>query len=265
MPGKRTYTALVLDIDNTLFDWLDMWRTAFGAALDVLSDQSTHSEEILLDRIRALHQLARTSERGFAEQDAEFLSVSSEAARGAGEAFEATCLSRTRAYPGVLETLQKLRRAGVRIVLHTDTPVVLAVHRVAALQLAPFIDGAFATDHEAIVYRARPSLGGATIRRLEHPKPSPAALETILFELGSRPEQTVYLGDSKTHDIPMARAVGVLAVFAEYGCRRTSADYDLLRRVSHWNDSEIAQERERMKSEADHSLASFADIVSFFR
>jgi FMN phosphatase YigB (HAD superfamily) len=255
---------LVLDIDNTLFDWLGMWRAAFEAALSVLSEGSGHHRETLLDRIRVLHQQARTSERGFVANDAEYLGVSRSVAARAGEVFESTSLSQTVVYPEVLETLADLRRMGVRVALHTDTPLVLAEARVSMLDLAPFVDGAFATDSEATVHRARPSIGTTPIRGLKHPKPSATALETILVELGVHARDAVYLGDSKTHDIPMARAVGAVAVFAEYGCRRTSEDYDLLRRVSHWTDEDIACERERMKAEADHSVASFSEILTLF-
>jgi phosphoglycolate phosphatase-like HAD superfamily hydrolase len=255
---------LVLDIDNTLFDWLGMWRVAFKASLCVLSEGSGHPPDILLDRIRTLHQQARTSERGFTADDAEHLGVSRSVAARAGEVFETTCLRWTRVYPDVSETLAELRRMGVRVALHTDAPVILAETRVSALELGPFIDGAFATDSGATVHRTRPSLGTTPIRGLKHPKPSAIALGTILLELGAHARDVVYLGDSKTHDIPMARAVGAVAVFAEYGCRRISEDYDLLRRVSHWNDEDIARERDRMKVEADHSVASFSEILTLF-
>ena len=33
---RPAVTVLVTDMDNTLFDWLEMWRTAFGAMLDRL-------------------------------------------------------------------------------------------------------------------------------------------------------------------------------------------------------------------------------------
>ena len=44
----------------------------------------------------------------------------------------------------------------------------------------------------------------------------------------------------------MAQAAGVLDVHARYGEVQHTADYDLLRRVSHWPDVAVSRERDLM-------------------
>ena len=46
----------------------------------------------------------------------------------------------------------------------------------------------------------------------------------------------------------MAQQAGVLDVYAKYGESQSRAGYDLLRRVSHWSDDDVAREREIAQS-----------------
>ncbi len=65
-------------------------------------------------------------------------------------------------------------------------------------------------------------------------------------------------------DIPMARALGVCDVHADYGCKRTTEHYELLRAVSHWTDEDIAFEKSLERSEASAKISDFSEIRRFF-
>ena len=74
-------------------------------------------------------------------------------------------------------------------------------------------------------------------------KPNVEVLHSILDGQGCEPEESVYLGDSLMKDIVMAQAAGVLDAHAEYGLVQHRDEYDLLRRVTHWTDEDVAREK----------------------
>ena len=45
--SRSAATVLVTDMDNTLFDWLEMWQAAFGAMLDRLIAESGLARETM--------------------------------------------------------------------------------------------------------------------------------------------------------------------------------------------------------------------------
>lgn len=53
----------------------------------------------------------------------------------------------------------------------------------------------------------------------------------------------MYVGDSLMKDVAMAKDAGVLDIHAAYGEAQRRPEYELLRRVSHWPDSTVAQEQ----------------------
>ena len=254
---------LIIDIDDTLFDWLRMWSESFGEFAARLTAKSALSRDELVATLRRLHITARTSERGFARADAEVLGVMPDLIESLAHRFEEDTRSRTRLFPAVLETLRELRERGILVVAHTDTPATIAADRFVELGLDGVVDALFATSGtEVTVHRRtmrRPER--ARVTELIHPKPDPRALHEILAACGASAAESVYVGDSKMKDIPMARAVGVKDVFAAYGCRRDSSSYDLLRSVSHWTDDDIARERALLAAEPTHSLERFSDIL----
>jgi FMN phosphatase YigB (HAD superfamily) len=58
-------TALITDLDNTLFDWVDVWLKSFRAMLNEIIRISDVSEKKLIPEIQAIHQKYGTSEYSF--------------------------------------------------------------------------------------------------------------------------------------------------------------------------------------------------------
>lgn len=57
--------ALITDVDNTLFDWVDVWYKSFSAMLDKVSEISGIPAPSLYPSISAVHQRYGTSEYAF--------------------------------------------------------------------------------------------------------------------------------------------------------------------------------------------------------
>jgi hypothetical protein len=58
-------TALITDLDNTLFDWVELWVNCFSTMLDGIAELSAIPKEKLIPEIAAVHQKHGTSEYSF--------------------------------------------------------------------------------------------------------------------------------------------------------------------------------------------------------
>jgi FMN phosphatase YigB (HAD superfamily) len=254
---------LIVDVDDTLFDWLSMWSQSFATAFDEVAARSTLSRDELIPAFRAMHIGARTSERGLHIGDAAALGIDPDPLAEIARTLEANRHRLTLLYPAVLDTIRSLSARGVRIAAHTDTPMNVASERFVRLGLDGVVEALFAAPSLGVtVFRETTAMPSrSTVVELREMKPDPAAVRTILTYFRVTPAECVYVGDSKMKDIPMARAAGVRDVFAAYGCKRSSDAYDLLRAVGHWTDEEIAREKALLRADASTQLHSFAELL----
>lgn len=107
-------------------------------------------------------------------------------------------LDYTEIFPGVRETLDRFKEAGMTMAVLTNKPVRISVAIVEELGLA---------SHFIRVY------GGNSF---EHKKPHPIGIETLIQETGSSPLRTVMIGDSAV-DVQTARNAGVISCGVTYG------------------------------------------------
>ena len=96
----------------------------------------------------------------------------------------------TRLMPGAFETLQALRRHGLRLAVCSNKPVIFTRELLAYLEVAPLFD---------VV------LGPEDVPR---PKPAPDMLLAALPRLGVSAAEALYVGDMVV-DVETARAAGV--------------------------------------------------------
>lgn len=115
------------------------------------------------------------------------------------------CLDTTQPYPGILPMMEKLRESGVKIAI-VSNKLHPAVQELNRRFFADLVTSAVGESE--------------TVRR----KPHPDGVLKALAELGSRPEEAVYVGDSEV-DWETARQAGLRCVLVLWGFR----DEDFLR------------------------------------
>lgn len=279
---------IVLDLDNTLYNWVDYYVPAFNAMLHELMGITGLSEEALTASFKRVHQLHRTSEYAFAIEELDVLTPWTqgksvpeilETFRSAIEAFRDVRQLELQLYPGVEETLVELRRGGRKLVAHTDAMMFYAMYRLRQLGIEEFFDGLVAPrDHglpagvlphwvrshsdEPTTYEPQVSF----VRELEPSmlKPNPRILQEILSSFGVTPDEALYVGDSLHKDVAMARHAGVHAVLATYGRHCDPENYRKLVEITHWTEEDVELELalRRMPVEAEYQIDSFPGLLS---
>jgi FMN phosphatase YigB (HAD superfamily) len=261
--AKQKVSLCVLDLDNTLWDWVAMWHAMFSAKLEGVVRISGLSAEVLKPEFRAVHQRHSTSEYPFAIEE-----LPSIQAQHTGQDIRALYDSAMHAYyrarkrnlvtyPDVQEVLCTLHSRGVRLVAYTESLAFYSAQRLRELDLDLQIDVLYSPEDHQLPKNAKPE----DVRRypadhytLRHTiqrftpkgelKPNPDILESILRDLQIPREEAIYIGDSRMKDIVMANMVGVTSVWAKYGVAQSRPEYQLLRDVTHWTDEDVARERE---------------------
>lgn len=104
----------------------------------------------------------------------------------------------TRVYPGVVETLDRLREEGVALALITNKPARFLPELLADKDLGGYFQWLVGGDS------------------LPQQKPDPAALHWVMERAGVGAGEALFVGDSR-NDVRAARAAGVTCVALSYG------------------------------------------------
>lgn len=258
----RPIRVLITDMDNTLYDWFFAWHQSFSALLTSISEISGISEDDLKPEIRRIHQARGTAEYSFLIEempslkakhgDVNLLAIYDDAIHEFRKA-RIRCL---QLYPGVENTLRKLRNNGTLLVGYTDSLAFHTLDRIRRLKLDGLLHFVYSpADHEFPIglthEQVRRYAGtryelSATVARhvpAGERKPNPQVLKDILKDVHAAPEDCIYVGDSLLKDVGMAQDAGVVDVYAKYGVTDYKDEYDLLRAVSHWTDEDVEAER----------------------
>jgi phosphoglycolate phosphatase len=248
---------VITDLDNTLWDWITFFVQAFYEMVAVAAPMLGVSEDELADDLREVHQRHGNSEHPFAliETRAARTHFPDLDRRGLAkkldDAFHAFNSSRKRnlaLYPGVLQTLETLKQRNIPVVGHTEATVPNALFRLQSLGVAPHLRKLFAVEPsgEGHPDPSSETLGTASdleVRYLgqDERKPDPRVIADICGELAVPPSQTLYVGDSISRDIGMAREIGALSAWAEYGTKFDQSLWHRLVRVTHWTAEDVAR------------------------
>jgi len=231
------YRAVVTDLDNTLYNWVDYIVPSLEAMVDSLVATTGLPRVRIVQSLKAVYAKYASNEYPFAIQESEifapyeadFDSFNALVLRPARRAFVSARERYLRPYPGVRETLDALRARGLLVVGLTDAPRNAAELRLKWLELDGHFDALYTLPgyplpsnvdpeirrkEEAGLYRSRTKV-------VELPataeKPSAAGLGRALQDFGLAGREVIYVGDNVKKDMPVAAACGALGVWAEYG------------------------------------------------
>ncbi|MEZ1583049.1 HAD hydrolase-like protein, partial [Pseudomonas aeruginosa] len=147
-------TTVITDLDNTLFDWVELWLNCFSAMLDEIVRISGVPKEVLIPEIAAVHQKHGTSEYSMLIEELPSLEkvLSGRPAvdvfASAVQAYRDQRRKYLVLYPGVAETLQELKARGTRIIGYTESMAFYSNYRVKRLGLDGVLDFIFCpADH----------------------------------------------------------------------------------------------------------------------
>jgi phosphoglycolate phosphatase len=229
--------AVVTDLDNTLYPWVDYIVPSLEAMVASLVANTGLPRVRIVQALKAVYSKYESNEYPFAIQEsgifepyeADFDSFNALVLRPAREAFRAARDKYLKPYPGVRQTLDALRARGLKVIGLTDAPRNAAELRLKHLQLDGHFDALYTLPGYPLPENVDPEIrlrekaghyrSRTPVVELPHAaeKPSPDGLARILSDFRLRGSEVLYVGDNVKKDMPVAETCGAIGVWAEYG------------------------------------------------
>ncbi len=196
------FRALLIDLDGTLVDSVPDLAAAVNRLLGEEGRSALSREQV---RGMVGDGVAKLVERAFTTTGGLDLAGALPALVERFVGLYQTALSvETRPFPGVPETLTRLKDAGLQLAVCTNKPQAASVQVLRDLGLAASID--LIAGGDAFPVR----------------KPDPGHLLGVLGDLGVAPSAAAMLGDSQV-DVAAARNAGLPVVLVSYGYAKRPA------------------------------------------
>jgi FMN phosphatase YigB (HAD superfamily) len=277
-------TVLLVDIDNTLYDWPRFYAPSLRAMIHALSRELSISEEQLYDECKAIFAQHGSLEYAFVIQEldsvrrlpVEEIQRLIKVGRGA---FNRVSRKQLQPYDGVRDTLRWLRQQKVRVIAITNSPLWRAQDRLWQLRLDGLLDGIVAWEgfeapeddstagfvrsgHEN--QRSRIPANARWSLPEDACKPCEKHYLVALEHLQCQPEDAWAIGDSLAKDLEPAHKVGIHTIWARYGSGfdPDNKDSKTLLRVTHWDSSRIATTYHKNDFLPDKVVDNFSEIQS---
>ncbi len=195
--ARTAFEAAIVDLDGTLIDTVGDFEVALALSLAdlgfapvgrafILRTVGKGSEHLVASALAEAGAPAGLHEQAMRRYQHHYLAINGQHAA---------------VYGGVVEGLQALRAAGLRLACLTNKPTAFARPLLVLKGLDGFFDQVF---------------GGDAFARK---KPDPLPLIETCRALGSRPARTLMVGDS-SNDAAAAHAAGCPVVLVSYGYNR---------------------------------------------
>lgn len=233
---------VVTDMDGTLYSWIDYIVPAVEAMVDAVCEATGLQRIKVVQSLKAVYSKYESNEYPFALQESsiftefpEFGSFDKLIIEPARIAFAGARRKYLQPYKGVVSTLEALKERKLPVVALTDAPRNPAEQRVRHMQLDQYLAAIYSLpgftfpagpDGQALVAPdiLQKEVRGeyrAACKVVELPrdaeKPNPRGLRDICRDFGVEPAEVLVVGDSVKKDIAVAREVGAVDCWAEYG------------------------------------------------
>ena len=245
--GAKSKTKLVItDVDGTLASFWDYFVPAIRDFIREISQRTDKSYHELARDIghvierRGTHEYPwLLEETGFAwsnfeDEPEEFIE---QFVKPFWESVDENRAKYLRPYPMVLETLEALKRKGVKVVALSDAPEYMARVRnkqifdglldaVYSLETVepekddPFRPISFTHGRERVAKLRKETADLQTrlhILPFSYEKPCPIGLDQVLKDFDVYPQETLFIGDSLAKDGIVAASRGIRFLWAHYG------------------------------------------------
>lgn len=283
--SKQHCSLLITDLDNTLWNWLEIWFASFSALLAKTHQISGVPIPTLEGEIKSVHQRHQTSEYALLLEElpslqalhpkGDIVKIYDDAIHAHRSARKATL----KLYSGVRETLEFAKAQGAVIVGYTESMAFYTADRLRKTELDHVLDYLYsAPDHEFPAGMTSEQLRKYpadyyVLARTEHRhtprgaiKPQPELLLQIVKDMGTSPDEAIYIGDNLMKDVVMAQHAGICDVWAKYGQSHNQPEYEQLKRVTHWTpqavDKESALKPEDVRPR--HTIMAFGELKELF-
>ncbi len=268
---------IITDLDDTLYSWIGFYIPAFYKMTKELSFLLGVSEDKIIEEFQEVHRKAGSVEPPFGAVELpsagkRFANATKEEIREkldpAFHRFNSERKRLLKLYPGVEDTLKYLWERKVIIVGYTESAEENGYYRLERLGIADYFKDVYVSGS----YDGRPMKKPTSPKThvVLEKKPNPDLIIEICEKEGISPKETIYMGDSLSKDMLMAKKAGVCSVWCHIPNGNPPELYEKLMKISHWSKEDCEREEqykrewEELGYTPDFTITDFArlkDIV----
>ena len=203
--------AVIFDIDNTLTDFMKMKRTAVDAAVEGMMDAGLPgAKDDLVKEVFDVYWKEGIEDQKIFDKilKAKLGRIDYKILAGGILAYRRSKNGTMTLYPRVNKTLIELMQLGIKRTVISDAPKMEVWLRIVSLGLHHYFDDIITSEDFGV--------------KKPDPKPYRRALEV----LGTKPDETLMVGDWPDRDIKGAKGVGMRTAWAKYGDTFGTKDSD---------------------------------------
>ena len=253
--GEWMIKLVITDLDDTLYSWIGFFIPAFYDMVQELSILIDTPEEELLKEYKVIHQKMGSVEYPYATLNLpsvkeKYYGMSDEQVKAqlnpAFHKFNAARKKLLKLYPGVKETLNFFYEHNIIIVAYTESAEENGLYRLKKLEIDKYFKDIYVSDSQ---FRCSNSIQLSMNKHIVHgKKPNADVLKEICREENISVNEAVYIGDSLTKDMMMAKQAGIISIWCDFSRDDTKELYSKLVAISHWTEEDFQQEQ-RYKNE----------------
>lgn len=299
MSKDSKFKLLVLDIDNTVFDWVYYYVNCLGAMLDKVSEITGVSSLQLATECKEVFTKEDTIEYPFVVQQlpsvlkyysGDIEKMLSEAVDQARDIFLETSQNYLIPYEGVVETLNKIRSdyPNLKIAALTDAPRYVAMWKLNKLGILHDFDAIYGlgdpripvskcrtkaiVSEEILIKHLEGSqfdfAGAVRVLPDEYEKPGKRGLKTVLMDYDLDEDkalwkEVLWVGDNVSKDVGLGNSMGITTAWAKYG---TGLPKELMETLKTFSPDINVRKNVSVSTELDgykphFELRSFSDLI----
>lgn len=264
--GRR---ALILDLDNTLYDWNSAYIAAMKSQVDYLTSVLDRKASTVLKYFQAVYKKYGSVEIPRAVNELKIWEITSLSKEDqcriqeiAWHIFLEAFDTNLHLYPGVRETLQWARAQKIMIFGFSDSFAYWIGRRLEVLDICACFERVFAQNSLAISLFDTPDLPEIIVpMNTSDLKPNATVIDCIAHQYKLAKSQMYMVGDDLAKDVLAAQSGGIHDIWAKYGGHGKVKDRYILSAVTPWTRDYLHSLRQTRKCVVpSYSIQCFDEV-----
>lgn len=261
--------ALVLDLDNTLYCWMDAFAPGLDAQITYIAKKTGMTKKCIRESFKsvfhkhgsveivdAADELGIWAQTNLACTEIKYIKKQST------ELFFKVFADNLALFPTVLETLKWAKKNDILLFAFSDGRAFWINFRLEYLDITDYFEKIYVMEDEptdegkSVLCKQMVTLPVCKI------KPSTFILDEIMKDYHVNKEDVYVVGDSKNKDIRTAKLAGVNEIWAQYGMNYSQKSRRLLSSITPWTRSQRAGGHRIVPQ---YSITEFAEITNIIK
>lgn len=261
--------ALVLDLDNTLYCWMDAYAPALDDQISYIAKKTGLTKKSIRESFRKVFFMHNSVEVVNAANELDiwdkiYLSYSEIEIikEQSTKIFFETFSSKLNLFPNVLQTLMWAKEKNFLIFAFSDGRAFWIGFRLEQLGISSFFEKIYVMEDEPNTSKCCEQSSKMVLLPESRLKPNTYILDSIMKEYNIEKDDLYVVGDSKNKDIKVAKLAGVKSIWAQYGGSYSAKSKRLLSSITPWTKSQKSGGHLILPQ---YSIADFSEIKNIIK